>query len=274
MLNIEIDLWDGLDFNQISEERPKLTSYILNSNKKVPTVIICPGGGYQYRSKREGEPIAISFNNAGYNAFVLEYSVAPYTHPQPILDLARSLTIIRQNSETWNIDIDNIIVCGFSAGGHLAASIGVLWSSNLFIGVSGIDTKLIKPNKLILAYPVITSGEFSHRGSFKNLLGEFPKRDELELLSLENQVDHNTPETFIWHTLEDGAVPMENSLFFVHKLRSFNIPFEFHIYPYGGHGLSLAIPLTSDEECQINSHVSRWMDQCLSWLNQSKQSKP
>lgn len=274
MINIKFDIWDGLNFSPINKNRPILTTYVLESKKTLPAVLICPGGGYAYTSPREAEPIALKFNDAGFNAFVLDYSVAPYRHPQPLYDLARALTILRENSNNWNIDNDNIAVCGFSAGGHLAASIGVFWNKEILKNIAGINTKLIKPNKLILAYPVISAGEYAHRGSFDNLLGKEHSNELLELLSLELQIDKETPESFVWHTLEDDAVPMENSLFFIQKLRKFKIPFEFHIYPYGGHGLSLATAITAEYEGHKNKHVSGWMDQCISWLNQSKQSTP
>nr|AGF93385.1 pectin acetylesterase [uncultured organism] len=263
MINKSIDIWKGIDKFADKEYRPILDTYILKGERKRPTVLVCPGGGYEFTSPREAEPVALQFNEAGYNAFVLYYSVAPEKHPQPLLDVSRSMCIIRNNSEKWNIKKDKIAVCGFSAGGHLAASLGVHWEKS-YLDIKGIEIGSNKPNFLILGYPVITAGEFSHQGSIKNLVGKDPElREEM---SLEKQVNQETPPTFIWHTCADKAVPVKNSLLFVESLRKNEIPFEFHIFPEGPHGLSLATAETDDGEMGAYPHVARWIKLCKEWL--------
>lgn len=267
MYTTTIDIWENLSYKVLNDFRPTLKTYILDSKTNRGAILICPGGGYGFTSPREAEPIALQFNAAGFHAFVLDYSVAPHKHPQPLLDVSRSMCIIRKNALQWNIDPDNITVCGFSAGGHLAASLGVHWNHPILENVPGITPSENKPNKLILSYPVITSGQFAHRGSFDNLLGISPSVAMLNFMSLEKHVSELTPPTFIWHTFEDGAVPLENTMLFASGLRRFNIPFELHVFPYGGHGVSLATDETSDTPEQCIPHVSNWMPLCIQWLN-------
>ena len=195
-----------------------LHTYILDGEKNRSAVVICPGGGYSFLSRREWEAVALQFTAAGFHAFVVEYTVSPAYYRQPLLDLSRAVSIVRENAENWYVDPDQIGVCGFSAGGHLAASFGVYWST--------VGSGLNRPNALILCYPVITSGPFAHQGSFKALLGPDPTPEMLNEMSLEKQVNENTPPTFLWHTVADPVVPVENTLLFAQALQSHNIPFE------------------------------------------------
>lgn len=275
MISKIIKLWDK-DTYQCYQESvenlfiPTLNTYILNdsiksdnssNSRKRGAVLIIPGGGYAYTSPREAEPIALQFNAAGYHAFVLDYSVSPIKHPQPLLDASRAICIIRENANKWNVNPEKIAICGFSAGGHLAASLGVYWHKEYLGNVTGVEIGLNRPNVMILAYPVITSGQYAHRGSFINLLGEDASPELLYEMSLEHHISEKTPPAFIWHTFEDQAVPVENSLLFAQGLRNKNIPFELHIYPEGGHGLSLATEETATSPAQVVPHVA--MDKTL-----------
>jgi acetyl esterase/lipase len=266
MHNTTIDIWEDLSYKTLNNFRPTLTTYVLDGQKERGSVLICPGGAYSFTSPREAEPIALQFNAAGFHAFVLHYSVAPHKHPQALLDISRSMCIIRNHAVLWNLDPNQIAVCGFSAGGHLAASLGVHWQHPLFDNIEGITPGNNRPDKLILAYPVITAGPHAHKASFDNLLGISPTNAIANFMSLEKQVSSKTPPTFIWHTLEDASVPVENTLLFANGLRKHNIPFEMHIFPYGPHGLSLATNETAVEPDQINDHVSNWMPLCIEWL--------
>jgi len=269
MISKRIDIWEGLKYHGEMDDgfRPVMDTYILAGNKVRGAVLVCPGGGYGHTSPREAEAVAIQFNAAGFHAFVLYYSVAPRRHPQPILDLSRAMCIIRENAEEWKVDPNKIAVCGFSAGGHLAASLGVHWTKPYIQNAEGIKEQMNRPNALILCYPVITFGEFTHKGSVMNLLGDDAINSELlNEMSLENQVNENTPPSFLWHTFEDKAVPVENSLMFAQALRKNKIPFEMHIYPSGSHGLSLANEETSTSSSQIIPQVATWMGLCVTWL--------
>lgn len=240
----------------------------IDQNRKRPLLMICPGGGYEFTSDREAEPIAVQALAKGYHACVLQYSLSPQSHfPESLLELAKAVILVRENAEEWHVDTDKIIVAGFSAGGHLAASLGVFWNKKWFQALLD-QPQLAQPNGLLLAYPVISNGEYGHQDSFKALLGPDVDNPEKRFLtSLENQVDEQTPRTFIWHTGEDGLVPMENSLLFAQQLRAKQVPFSLHIFPNGGHGLSLAVKETeSHYGGGVQNEVSEWFEMFDRWL--------
>lgn len=258
--------------------------------EKRPLVLVCPGGGYEHVSVREGEPIAMQFLATGYHAAVLRYDIAEHgvEFPQHLMELAASVAYLRKNAKEFAIVENQILVCGFSAGGHLAASLGCFWNEEWLEKKLGMDKACYQPNGLILSYPVITSGEFAHRGSFINVMGSkriaidagveyaavkdanvmqlFGK--ELEaFLSLEHQVTDNVPPVFMWHTFEDETVPLENSLLFASALRKAGVSLEYHVFPKGGHGYSLANMQTVTPELrEIEPQCEQWMDLCKNWI--------
>ena len=134
-------------------------------------VVVCGGGGYEYISDREQEPIVLQFLSMGYHACLLNYSVAPNVFPTAVCELASAVALIREHAQEWGVDSDKIVTCGFSAGGHLAASLGVFWNREFVYGALNRKPEEVKPNGQILCYPVITSGEKAHRGSVQKLLG-------------------------------------------------------------------------------------------------------
>lgn len=239
-----------------------------------PLVLICPGGGYGRTSDREAESMALQFLAMGYHAAVLRYSCAPSRYPTALLELAESVLLIREHARQWHISADKLVVQGCSAGGHLAACYAMFWNRDWLrdkVGIGDRDPEhqLLRPNGLLLCYPVITSGEFAHRGSFDNLIGGQDKQQELlEELSLEKQVSGDVPPVFIWHTYEDQAVPVENSLLLVSALRQAGISTEFHMYSKGCHGLALANSLTetSDGRC-VQPECAGWIDLARTWLD-------
>jgi len=165
--------------------------------------------------------------------------------------------MIRHNAEQWKIKTDRIAVCGFSAGGHLAGSLGVHWERYGFEKEDSLHKISNRPNAMILCYPVLTT-QFPHQGSIMNLLGDnATNSDFLKEFSLELNIGTTTPPAFLWRTAEDPGVPVENSLLFAQHLKKNGIPFELHVFPKGKHGLGLA---TED------SHVSQWMPLCCRWL--------
>lgn len=260
-----------------SLEDARLTVYIQETAspklkiKKRPLIIVCPGGGYGYTSDREAEPIALSFLAKGYHAAVLRYSCFPAHYPTALLELARSVLIVREHAKEWYVDKDAIIIQGSSAGGHLAASFACFWHEGflpekLIEDMSETGKELLRPNGLMLSYPVITSGEFAHKDSFVKLLGD--RLNELESqMSLENAVNENVPDTFIWATYTDGSVPVENSLLFAMALKKQNINTELHIFCEGGHGLALANHLTEGPGEKENvPSCEVWTDLAGTWL--------
>lgn len=240
----------------------------IDINKKRKTIVICPGGGYVMTSDREAEPVAFKLLSEGFNVIILRYSVAPNRFPTALLELSATVDYVRKMSGKWHVDNEKVITCGFSAGGHLVGSLGVLWNKDFIAETLKIDKHKLKPNGMILSYPVITSGEFSHNGSFDNLLGEDASVEEREKFSLEKLVSKDTPETFLWHTFNDGAVPVENSLFFANSLRRNNVPFELHIYPDGVHGLSLCDETSANKNDinHINKQVESWFELAVKWI--------
>lgn len=266
---------ENLDIkNENSQEYARLTTYLLDYTEEVgsgdrPLIILCPGGGYHFTSKREAEMVAMQFLAAGFHAAILWYSVSPAVFPTALLELGKSVQLLREHAKEWHIDANKIVVQGCSAGGHLAASYGTFWHED-FVSESlhVSDKELLRPNGLLLCYPVITSGEFAHRGSFQMLLGENYSQELLEKVSLENQVNEYVPRTFLWHTYEDDCVPAENSLLFVMALRRHGIPVEFHLFEHGGHGLSLANELTQDREGGARQpECTCWIDMAITWMH-------
>lgn len=250
-----------------------LETYILGDvmdgarNRKTPLVLICPGGGYAMTSNREAEPIALQFNSMGYQAAVLRYSCAPAVYPTALCEVAQSVKLIREHAEDWNVDAEKIIVMGFSAGGHLAASYGVFWNESWLTEKMQCDKQLLKPNGLVLCYPVISSKEeIAHQDSIKNLLGEsYPEMKEQ--VSLEDKVGKHTPKTFLWHTFTDPVVPFCNSFRFAEALGKAGVPMEYHLYPQGGHGLSLANEQTANEEGKgVEKVCQSWVPLLRSWM--------
>jgi len=264
-----LDLWRKEEY-QYGERIPTITTYIGDTDKKKSAIIICPGGGYGHLSKREAEPVALQFLAKGYHAFVVKYSLSPIRHPQPLLDVAKAIQVVRENAEEWYVDPDKIIVLGFSAGGHVAGSIAVYWNDKLIQEKLKVDAEQIKPNGSILCYPVITAGEFAHQGSVNNLLGENADHKAKDDMSLEKQVGKHTPPTFIWHTITDASVPVENSLLYINALQKHKVPFEAHLYDKGVHGLALATEETCDGRDElIDFHIASWIHQASEWVKRN-----
>lgn len=255
-----------------SSEKAKLTTYIIDYSEEIgivkrPAVVVCPGGGYEFLSDREAEMIALTLNSFGYHAVVLRYSVAPdAVYPTALVELASAVAMLREKEKEWHIDTDKILVQGFSAGGHVAASYGMFWSEKFLSEEVGVSTQMLKPNGMILCYPVITSGEYAHRSSFEKLLGE--QYDKLvDKMSLETQVNENTPPAFLWHTYTDDCVPVQNSLLLIGEMLKRQIPVEFHMYPSGGHGLGLANKLTANPGGYgVQKNCEGWIESLRKWL--------
>lgn len=250
----------------------KATAYLMEHSPELatnvrPLIIVCPGGGYSFTSDREADPIALQFNAMGYHAAILRYSVSPVRFPTALLELGSLIRQIRENSEAWHVDPDRIAVIGFSAGGHLACSYCCLWNEPWVAEALGVSAGLLRPNGMILGYPVITSGAKAHQGSFISLLGdEYEARKEE--LSLEKRITDAVPPAFVWHTWEDPAVPVENSLLLVSAMTEKRIPVEFHMFQHGQHGLSLGNWVTRNPsgDC-VEPTIAPWIPLLNTWLD-------
>ncbi|MFZ2537895.1 MAG: alpha/beta hydrolase [Oscillospiraceae bacterium] len=270
---INID-YEGYDL-EAPVKQAVLRSYIINTTNhaylsgKRPAVIICPGGSYTTVADFvEGEPIALKFIASGIHAFVLEYSTQPLRFPGALLELSKAVATVRANAANYNINPNKIIVCGFSAGGHLAASLGIYWKEAFIQRYLGYDNNENEPNGLILGYPVISSKEgVAHLGSMRNLLGKYPDEKEIELFSLENNVTDLVPPTFLWHTSSDTSVDVQNSLLFATALSQHDVAFEMHIYPTGDHGLGLASKVTASHLGQIVPICQNWIDMAIRFVD-------
>ena len=240
------------------------TSEMPNFNTR-PAMLILPGGGYQWCSRREADPVAMQFLQAGYNVFILYYTCRksedqPPLRWQPLIDAAGAVLHLRRNASKLRIDPFKVAVCGFSAGGHLAASTAILWDAEPVRRALGIAAEEARPDAVVLGYPVITSGTETHAGSIRSLCG-----DDAELrsaMSLENHIRDDLPPFFIWHTVEDASVPVQNSLLLTSALAEHKVPYELHLFARGGHGSSTC----TAEVNTPNRHNSIWVSLCTDWL--------
>lgn len=291
-----IQLWE--EFPQVT-----LTAYIPyevaqeGQASPKPALLVLPGGGYLYTSDREAEPIALRFASLGYRTFVLHYNTyygaAPLTaeqqsnpnphvkFPQPLYDAAKAIATIRSRAVEWNIAEDQIAVAGFSAGGHLAASIGVHWNRADVAEKLDVQPEEVKPNALILGYALIDNQlamewmTEQDKEKFTGLYNEINKAmfgekqataEELKQLTPSHFVGPHTPPTFLWHTSEDDLVLSAHSLTFALELCKHRIPHELHVFEKGGHGLSLADATTSTHAGQMNAAASQWVELAHHWL--------
>lgn len=262
----------------------KLTGYLLNDNldskgkQDRPAVLILPGGGFLRVSNREAEPIAMKFAAAGFHAFVLRYSLVPSSYPTQLLEAAEAMRLIRNNSEEWHINSQNVAIIGFSAGGHVAANLATCASNNVK-EANGYNAEAVKPNALMLAYPVISAGEYAHKPTFERLFGNVTNEERQQLveqLSLENHVDCTTPPVFIWQTITDQTVPVQNSIMFIDACVKAGVSVEAHLFPKGPHGLALAVKETAKRDENgavlpefIQPEVQQWIDLACDWLRRT-----
>lgn len=278
--NFSVPLWDNEipNSNRIdvvenySDEhyyvvtKPDVAVYFPSKwNRTGQVVLIIPGGGYHGIAYAwEGTDVAKWLNENGIVGVVLKYRLPNDTltnivrYKSPLLDAERAIRIIRSNANDWGIDKNNIGVMGFSAGGHLAATLGTHYNEAMMKNGDEIDTVNARPDFLCLMYPVITMDtNFTHMGSRENLLGANPTNELVDYYSNEKNVTDSTPPTFLLHASDDRSVPVKNSIVFYEALQQHGIKAEMHIYPNGGHGFSLA---------NTKGALSSWKDRCIDWL--------
>ena len=260
---------DGLDGSQA-----RLVGYVIDNTPEIdpkrrrPAVLVVPGGGYVMTSDREAEPIALTMLGHGLNAFVLRYSVAPSRYPVALIEAAQAMRLIRANAEAWHTRPDAIVAAGFSAGGHLAANLATSAGHDA-LQEHGYAPDDVRPNGLMLGYSVITSGRYAHRGSFDALLGD--KHDDqgaMEAVSIEHHVDERTPPSFVWHTVTDDAVPVQNALLYINACVEHGVEVEAHLFPHGVHGLSLGTAETAWDPVEgVEPCVQQWPNLFAAWMD-------
>ncbi|MGN0778000.1 MAG: alpha/beta hydrolase [Aristaeellaceae bacterium] len=238
MLHQRVTLSTGVPLDVYAPASP------VDTSQRRPGILICPGGGYNHLATREAEPVALRFAGMGFITFVLWYHVSPAVFPAQVQDVACAMAHAREHAEEYHLQPDALAVMGFSAGSHVAGSLGVMWQEESLWQPLGLTCEQVRPNAMVLGYPVITAGALAHRGSFVHLTGS----EDLAVharYSLEEHVTPSTPPTFLWHTWADQSVPVENTLLFASALRRSGVQGEVHIYPYGSHGAALCDETTA-----------------------------
>jgi acetyl esterase/lipase len=286
-----------------NESGAYFTAYLLEDSKELlpgkkrPVVVIAPGGGYLFTSDREAEPIAMKFLSLGYHAVVLRYTTGDREGEKAgvgklaLRELAHTVRYLRQKSDLWYLDQDKITVCGFSAGAHLAASLGVHWHDKELadsVHVEQVEVEEIRPNALILGYGLLDyqvmkdkaiseadNEEMKDTFAFteianRALTGVTNLTDEvIKEFSPSCWVSENTPPSFLWHTSKDNLVFSENSLTFALALAKHKVPYELHVFQEGGHGLALANEVTANSQEQLNQECEIWFDLAAKWLRKN-----
>lgn len=260
----EEEQWDTTDIVRIARVQvPDIAVYLPSKkNSTGETVIICPGGGYHRLAYDwEGGDIARFWNSKGIAAVVLKYRLPTsdaqvIPHKSPLMDAQRAMRLVRYHAADWGVDPDMIGIMGFSAGGHLASTLSTHFDSGDPVSGDPVERVSCRPDFSILMYPVVSfTGEFQHSGSRKALVGD----DEtlMRHYSNELQVTGQTPPAILIHSADDRSVPAENSIVYYQALLENGVPGELHIYPYGGHGYSLAIGM---------GHLSGWPERAFEWV--------
>ena len=244
------------------KDTPRLIHYPAKENPSGTAVVVCPGGGYGGLAMgHEGHQIAEWLNKNGISAFICDYRHRGkgYGHPYPLMDVQRAIRMVRKNAAAWHINPDQVGVLGFSAGGHLASSVSTHESIGELVG-DDIDEMPCRPNFSVLCYPVIGFGKsYTHRGSQRNLIGDKADKELVEFYSNEEQVDAKTPPTFLWHTTQDKAVPVENSIEYYLACKKHNVPVSLHVFEQGRHGIGLAVGTKA---------AFAWPQLCIEWMQE------
>ena len=261
---VEFPLWaDGAPGESATDKKvvPTLTVYLPDPATSVGLgMVVAPGGGYAgLAMDHEGKQIADWLNANGMAAFVLKYRHAPdYAHPVPHMDASRAMRTVRARATEWGINPKRIGMIGFSAGGHLTATLSTQYTAGDAESADPIERVSTRPDHVVLMYPVITMNDpYTHTGSRKNLLGENPTPEMMDKMSAERNVDKNTPPAFIFFTQDDQAVPVENGLMYYIALCAHKVPAELHVYRHGRHGVGLA---------KDDPVLNTWPDLFLAWL--------
>ena len=250
-----------------------LTTYISNERRVTrDAILVIPGGGYtQVCADREGEPIALAFMARGCNAFVLHYSIKEKArYPRPLADASLAMQYIREHAEEFCINPDRVFAVGFSAGGHLCASLGSLWNApELRAALPDMPEGINRPTGTILCYAVLSAYAVkTHSGTLHAFTGtDTPTLTEKELFSIDRRVSADTVPAFFMHTVADQTVPVQNALVMMQAMADQGISFDARIYPNGPHGMALADKQTSFNNPPFeDEEVARWVDDAVYWM--------
>lgn len=268
---IRINLYEYFNLPKPENSEGNITGWIYRTSSLVspcrrrPAILVIPGGGYDFNSDREAEPVAFEFLNRGYVPFVLRYSCAPNVFPVQLRESAMAMRYIRENANHFEIDPAMVAAIGFSAGGHLCGTLGTMYDCKEVSDIATAD--IIRPNALALCYPVTLGWGPTHEGTMRNVSGGSSLLRQR--LSLDNQVRSDMPPVFLWHTRDDNVVPCRNSLILAEKLDEAGVDFSLYLYRHGEHGLSLAdnrvyganVPTFSQD-------ATRWITACSAFFQE------
>ena len=244
---------------------PTLTAFLPSADKATgAAMVVCPGGGYTMLAPHEGAGYALWLNQQGIAAFVLKYRLGSsgYRHPRMLEDAARAVRMVRCHAADWKLDPKRIGIIGSSAGGHLASTLLTHFDSGQADSADPVEQVSCRPDLGVLCYAVITMGGKTHGGSRQALLGGNPSAELIRELSNEEHVTARTPPCFLFHTSDDGAVPVENSLEFATALKRAGVPFELHVYEHGPHGMGLGGGPSDPDR------MHPWTRECQRWLKE------
>ncbi|HEY8443268.1 MAG TPA: alpha/beta hydrolase [Clostridia bacterium] len=268
-----VDLYEYFGFERKEGSKGYLKCIIqyepktYNQDYAYPAMLIMPGGAYAYVSPREADPIAIRYAAYGFQTFILDYTVGSVQkYPAQLTEAAMAMIYIRENAAEFDIAPNMAAAVGFSAGGHLCACLATLFDEPFLKEKFGDRACLIRPDAVVLSYPVITSGPKGHKGSFDNLCGD---NEELkQYLSLEKRVTSDSSPAFLWHTYEDTAVPPYNSLVYAMACEEHNVPYAVHVFEKGRHGLATGqLDTNNDWALSISATgVDQWLKLSVDWL--------
>lgn len=251
-----------------AKDIPTLTVFLPAAEKATgAAMVICPGGGYAHLADHEGSQYARWLNEQGIAGFVLKYRLGSsgYRHPAMLQDASRAIRTVRARAEEWKLDSKRVGIIGSSAGGHLASTTITHWDRGNPDSTDVIERQSSRPDLAILCYPVISlNNEYTHKGSRANLVGTNAPTELLAELSAELQVNKETPPCFIWSTMEDKTVPVENSMMLAESLRRVGVPFDLHVYERGGHGMGLG------NKTFDTANFHPWTRDCEFWLREHK----
>ena len=267
MIVDKIDLYSYFNLTKSEGVKDILTVYALENNREIglsrkrSAMLVIPGGGYSFVSSREAESVALAYLQHGISAFVLDYSVAPFSYPTQLREAAMAMIFIRENAKKYFIDLETVGAIGFSAGGHLCGCLGNMFNSSVLEDLPNLD--FVRPTAVILSYPVTVSLEGkTHEGTFNNVSAG--NKELANALSLDYCVTKFSSPAFIWHTVEDNVVPLYGSLVLAQKYYEHQVPFEIHVFEKGAHGLSVA----TDEVNSRNDNAKVWVSLTVNWLKE------
>ncbi len=238
----------------------------MREHRRHPAILLLPGGAYMLVSDREAEPVALRYMAKGFCAFILDYSVAPIQYPVQLIEAAMAMAYIRLEAELFHVAPNKVAALGFSAGGHLCGCLATIFDDAPVLAALKENAHLARPDAVVLAYPVITSGEKAHAASFLNLCGEDAALKAR--MSLETRVTKNAAPAFLWHTVADASVPVRNSLVLAMAYDEAGVPFTLHVFETGKHGLSTAdsAVYALNEVPEVSAGVTDWINMSINWL--------